>query len=132
MGLFGKKRKAREQKKAVEKASDKTIANKGVMDLVDSEEKQLMAQALQPLSTEYEQYAEEIVSAFAGYQAYGNNAESFAELKTKIRPIGERINNGDMQRLIAYRAMLIGRSKGIKVYDQELELIWEGIGGWIR
>ncbi len=75
-----------------------------------------------------EQYAKDIVSAFATYD--GNSMASDNATKAKVRPIGEKLDNNERQLRVFHRAVHLGNARNIRINTSAMERFWEGFGGW--
>lgn len=99
-----------------------------VNDYRSETEKNAEKNAAQPLESELEQYANDIVNAFATYD--GNSVTSDNATKAKIRPIGEKLNNNEKQLRVFHRALHLARNRNIYISTSSMERFWEGCGGW--
>ena len=89
-----------------------------VNDYRSDTEKQAEKDAARPLAAELERYANDVVNAFAR----GDN--------TKVRAIGEKLNDNKKQLQVFHRAAAIGASRGVHITSRAMERLWEGCGGW--
>lgn len=99
-----------------------------VNDYRSETEKNAEKSASQPLEAPLEQYANDIVAAFAGYD--GNSTASDQATKAKVRPIGEKLNDNTKQLQVFHRAVFLAGNKGIRISTSSMERFWEGCGGW--
>ena len=99
-----------------------------VMDFRSDTEKQAEKEAGQPLEEPLEKYANDIVDVFANYD--GNSTVSDDAAKSKIRPIGEKINDNKLQLQVFHRAVFIGNTRNIRINTTTMERFWNGCGGW--
>jgi hypothetical protein len=74
---------------------------------------------------ELENYAMKIVETF-DRSRFDMNPDGY--IHKAVRPIGESVNNFQKLLLIAYRALFLGQTKGVK--KGTLERCWDGICGW--
>ncbi|MCL1795912.1 MAG: hypothetical protein FWG37_03365 [Clostridia bacterium] len=99
-----------------------------VRDFRSETEKQAERDAGNPLDEPLEQYANDIVNAFANYN--GNSVASDSATKAKLRPIGEKLNNNEKQLRVFHRALHIAKTRNIRISTASMERFWEGCGGW--
>ena len=99
-----------------------------VNDFRSETEKQAEKDANQPLDAPLEQYANDIVNAFANYN--GNSVASDNATKAKVRPIGEKLNNNEKQLRVFHRALHIAKTRNVRISTSSMERFWEGCGGW--
>ena len=99
-----------------------------VRDFRSETEKQAEQKANQPLEPELERYASEVADAFTNYDGSSLYAESAT--RSKVRPIGEKLNNNEKQLRVYHRAVVIAASRGIRISSSTMERFWEGCGGW--
>jgi len=111
-------------------SSAAALSNMGftVRDFRSETEKQAEKNAHLPLEPELEGYANEIADAFANYD--GSSVYSESPTKSRIRPIGEKLNDNDKQLRVFHRAVAIAASRGIRISSSTMERFWEGCGGW--
>ena len=99
-----------------------------VMDYRSETEKNAEKNAGQSLEAPLEQYANDIVNAFANYD--GNSVASDNVTKAKVRTIGEELDDNEKQLRVFHRAQHIAQSRGIRISTASMERFWEGCGGW--
>ena len=99
-----------------------------VTDYRSETEKKAEKEAYKSLESPLEQYAIDIVNAFASYD--GNSMASDIATKAKVRPIGEKLDNNQKQLLVFHRAKQIAQSRGVYISTSSMERFWEGCGGW--
>ena len=113
MGLFGKK--------------EITVE---AFDLVSKSEKKIISKAKKVLrDSTLEGYALRIVNSYRLH--WENNDSDWSAVKAEVRLIGQSIDNFKKQLLVAHRAVNLGAEQGIVIHIRELELCWDGIGGWM-
>jgi len=99
-----------------------------VTDFRSETEKNAEEEAYKPLEAPLEQYANDIVNAFANYD--GNSMASDIATKAKVRPIGEKLDNNEKQLRVFHRAKQIAQHRSIYISTSSMERFWEGCGGW--
>ena len=99
-----------------------------VNDYRSETEKQAERDAGKSLDEPLEQYANDIVNAFATYD--GNSVASDNATKAKVRPIGEKLNNNEQQLRVFHRALHIAKTRNVSISTMSMERFWEGCGGW--